>query len=411
MKTDTVVRRFEVQALDRPALDDIASRLQEAAGTLLPPGAEPIEIARSAHRPTMSVRIVGPSDVVAQIRKVVRRSETVRVHRDWMDVPAGHAVAPLPMKGTSSVPSTPGAPAAAGPPDYPDRRSLLRIDPEGLSRDVTGSGEDVVVAIVDSGLDVQHPALAEHVWSEVICCRRVYGFHCEAGELGYDVTDREGHGTKLAGTILATANRVNGLSLLPVKFYDAATQPLADNAARAINVALDSGAHIINLSFDLGIGSNELLEAFRRVRDTDTLVVIAAGNTGSDNDVYPLIPVVYASECRDQVITVMATDWYDGKPAFSNFGRRTVDLAAPGVRIVSTQAAPFREYRPFGTYTGTSAAAATVTGAAALLKARNPNWSAQTIKKCLMETVETVPGLACVEEGRLDLGAALCWKP
>jgi subtilisin family serine protease len=121
--------------------------------------------------------------------------------------------------------------------------------------------------------------------------------------------------------------------------------------------------------------------------------------------------VVYASECRDQVITVMATDWYDGKPTFSNFGRYSVDLAAPGVGIVSTQAAPFREYRAFGGYTGSSAAAAIVSGAAALLKAQHPDRTARDIKACLMGTAERIPGLKCVAEGRLDLGEALRKKP
>ena len=395
MTRHTVVRQFEVQASDPESLKDLAARLREAGLELPPPG---VEVWDSDRFPIMSVRVTAPSDAVARIRDLIRRFETVTVRREWMDAPTFRSIAESPRDAAVAHGT------GRGHFGYPDPRALARIDPKGRSRGVKGSGAPIVVAVVDSGLDVTHATFVNHLWRDHVAGQEINGFHCEGGQLGYDVTDREGHGTKLAGTILGTANHVEGLRILPVKFYDAATQPLADNAARAINVALDSHVDIINLSFDLGLGSNELLEAFRRVRGTDTLIVIAAGNTGSDNDRYPLVPLVYASECREQVISVMATDLDDRKPVFSNFGRRTVDLAAPGVDIVSTQAAPFRG---LGRYTGTSAAAATVAGAAALLKSQNPHWSAQDIKTRLTSTVEKIRGLKCETEGRLDLGEAL----
>src|SRR5262249_14217375 len=129
-----------------------------------------------------------------------------------------------------------------------------------------------------------------------------------------------------------------------------------------------------------------------------------------DNDQYPLVPACYADECREQVIVVMATDSYDGRPIFSNFGAKSVDLAAPGVGIVSTRApiSPGPESRKYGRFTGTSAAAAQVSGAAALLKSQDPKRSPQEIKRLLMASVDRSPWLKCVSSGRLNLSRAVC---
>jgi subtilisin family serine protease len=171
--------------------------------------------------------------------------------------------------------------------------------------------------------------------------------------------DNDGHGTMLAGTVLGTAPNARGLRVLPVKFFGAGTEPTAEGAVDAIYYALDQGAHIINLSFDLGLGSTELEEAIQVACNKDVLVVIAAGNTGSNNDTYRLVPACYADAagCRAKTIVVMATDWYDERPTFSNFGPGKVDLAAPGVRILSTRAG-WKDGRRYRRYTGTSPAPA-----------------------------------------------------
>ncbi len=139
-------------------------------------------------------------------------------------------------------------------------------------------------------------------------------------------------------------------------------------------------------------------------------MVFAAGNTGSDNDQYPLVPACYAKLCpAGNVIVVMASDEYDERPTFSNFGGVSVDLAAPGVKIETTRTFPFttEPATQYGRYTGTSAAAAHVTGAAALLKSQNPSWVAKDLKQCLMESVDKSPWLKCWSGGRLNLGRAL----
>src|SRR5262249_26022936 len=161
-------------------------------------------------------------------------------------------------------------------------------------------GERVIVAIVDSGIAVDHPDLARHLWTDT-GDPTVHGARFIDGQQDSDLTDQDGHGTMLAGAILASANRVRGLELMAVKFFDVITQPSAANAAAAIRFAASRGAAVINLSFDLGIGSNELQSAIRAAGASDALIVMAAGNTGSDNDQYPLVPACYADECREQV--------------------------------------------------------------------------------------------------------------
>jgi len=300
------------------------------------------------------------------------------------------------------------APLLGGTNKYPDREALLRIDPYEMSRQEMGTGEPVVVAIVDSGIMVEHQEFKGHLWTNRVDGREIHGACCMGGMLGYDLTDQDGHGTMLAGSILATANFVAGLELMAVKFFDVMVQPAAANAARAIRFAVDNGARIINLSFDLGLGSIELEEAVAYAGHRGALVVMAAGNTGSDNDQYPLVPARYAESCRDSAIVVMATDRYDERAAISNFGCTTVDLAAPGVKVMSTHASlAGTAVGGYGRYTGTSAAAAQVSGAAALLKSKYPKSSARDLKLRLMGTVDLLPRLTCVSGGRLNLGRAL----
>jgi subtilisin family serine protease len=394
MSQQVVVRRFEVHAAEGD-LDKIYAALTAAA--------EPFnraqlkaDITRHRRSPMVSARLTGSAAAASKVRESISADPGLRVLNDWLDVPA--ATRRDATAGSDLV--------------YPDPRVLQRIDPLECARGEIGSGERVIVAIIDSGITVDHPDLADRLWAYPDD-PKVHGVRLMDGQRDSDVTDQDGHGTMLAGTILATANHVEGIELMPVKFFDVTTQPAAANAAAAIRFAISQQPPpaIINLSFDLGIGSNELREAFRSAcNESDALIVIAAGNTGSDNDQYPLVPACYADECRDKVIVVMATDLYDGRPIFSNFGNTTVDLGAPGVGIVSTRAPVSRgnESHEYGHYTGTSAAAAHVSGAAALLKSQNPNRRAREIKQLLMDSVDRSPWLKCVSGGRLNLSRAAC---
>ena len=305
---------------------------------------------------------------------------------------------------------------------YPDARIRNRIGlkPGLPPRDPPArpaSVKPTVVAVVDSGMMVTHPDLQGHLWRGTFD----YGARCIGGKRGPDITDQDGHGTRLAGTILTVAGGRPDVRLMAVKFFDADALPGPANGAAAIEFATraEPKADIINLSWDLGIGSPALKVAIQTACEGGALVVIAAGNSGSDNDRVPAIPAHYREICPSQIITVMATDRDDEKASFSNYGAETVDLAAPGVDIVTTRASLSRAaqaeltrypfYRKYRSYNGTSAAAALVSGAAALLKSLDPNLTAYQLKDRLCGSVRKMPGLKskCVSGGLLDLS----WLP
>ena len=401
MIPERIVRRFDLQAPSDDVLAAVARDLEQTIATVA--GAErPVHTFKKVHRvPRMTVTLAGTAAAVAQVFDRIPLGSSVMMDRSSLEV--------LPPLGPSGSRLTAGVPRSDS---YPDRRALLRLDPQGAAAAATAAGTGtapVVVAIVDSGLAVEHPDLESHVWTRE---GRVVGARCMGGRRDADITDEDGHGTNLAGTILATAAHAPAIKLMPVKFFDVRTQPLAANAADAIHFAVDHDADIIVLSFDLGLGSTDLEAAFQRACRSKALLVVAAGNTGSDNDRYPVVPAAYAEGFRDTVLVVMATDLYDEKAGFSNFGRHTVDLAAPGVEIVSTRPlTSTQDGRRYRRYSGTSAATAHVAGAAALLKGLNRARSAAEIKACLMKSADVRPALKCRRSGRLNLGSALRCNP
>ena len=161
--------------------------------------------------------------------------------------------------------------------------------------------------------------------------------------------------------------------------------------------AVDAGAKIINASWDVGLNSPELRSALKYAEDNNVLVVVAAGNGGGNNTDYLCFP---ASLHLTNIINVMASDEEDEKPGFSNYGDNA-HLAAPGVDIFSTS--PYlchpgttvtrfaiKRYRK---YSGTSPAAAHVTGAAALLLSMQADWRPHQLRACLMQSADRVAAL------------------
>src|SRR5262249_40805354 len=179
------------------------------------------------------------------------------------------------------------------------------------------------------------------------------------------------------------------------------------------------GLRGISMSWGLGVETPALRDAIEQAALRDVLVVAAAGNSGADNDKYPSFPACYGHEgCRagaffPNVVAVMATDRDDAKPGFSNYGAASVHLAAPGVDVVSAHQYFAEAPAPGGgsryqRYDGTSAAAAYVSGVAALLKSRLPQkLSAEDIKGILVETSDLRDDLRCRAKGRVNIGLAL----
>jgi PKD repeat protein len=217
------------------------------------------------------------------------------------------------------------------------------------------------------------------------------------------VVDENGHGTHVAGTIAARGNNTVGLAgvswrakLVSCRFLDANGAGTTDGALECLDYfyELTTRSHypvdvvVTNNSWN-GPTRSELLEqAIARHRDAGILFVTAAGNERSDLDAeatraYP------AASSLPNVLTVAATDSGDVLADFSNRGRRTVDLVAPGVSILST--APQGRY---ATRSGTSMAAAHVTGVVALLKAQDPNRDWRTLRNLVLAGGQEVAGIA-----------------
>jgi subtilisin family serine protease len=408
-----VVRRVTLSLPRGKALDDQALGQLPAAHVHLTP--RPPGPAAVPHR-TRAGELRGP------YRGPVHESETattVELIGSLADVSA--SLKTLVDRFHARITDEEVLPAAGEPIDlvYPDPGPLRRIavpwDPlapvrvpdSALSSNL--STEPIVVAIVDSGVMTTHPALRDRLNAGVTV-------------IGRDAEDEDGHGTLLAGTILSVTNHSPTVRLKPVKFIDGRTRPQSDLAGDAIRKAFEQEPypHIINLSWDLGVETPKLYDAIAHAASRGVLVVVAAGNNGGDNDKYHTFPACYGHEgCKGltrkslpNVLTVMATDRSDFRAGFSNYGATSVHLAAPGVGIVSAHQYLAAVPAPGGgsryqRYDGTSAAAAYVSGTAAVLLSKNPKLTPKAIKKVLGRTSDYGLDFRCRSRGRLNLGRAL----
>ena len=211
----------------------------------------------------------------------------------------------------------------------------------------TGAGT-VLVAVVDTGCDLNHPDLADNIWAnpQEIADNGIdddgNGFIDDVH--GWDFMDMDsnpqdasGHGSHVAGIIAAAGDNDRGIAgvawnvrILPLRFMNAFNQGSTSDAISAINYAVAMGARIINCSWG---GSGYSASLYNTMASTDALFVCAAGNDGVNLDDSPFYP---ASFNADNVISVAASDQMDGLCGFSNFSTTIVNVAAPGVRIYST---------------------------------------------------------------------------
>jgi subtilisin family serine protease len=288
-----------------------------------------------------------------------------------------------------------------------------------------------IVAIVDSGLrrwdGTVHADLGA-VEQLVDCQPQPAGTF---PGLFLDGIDNDGHGTLLAGTIAAVPDNVGiaspipttwNISLMPVKFFDAGEPPTASNAAIAIVWAAfhfynpgqnANPVKVINASWRVAPGDDGLqvlAAAIVFAAALGCLVVFAAGNEGTDNEIYPTYPASFGGQdpFQGNVLSVLATDRYDAKAFFSNYGKHTVDIGAPGQHILSTGRYLVDPPR-YAEYAGTSPAAAYASAGAALVFALNPGWTPHDVVEHLVASADTIEGLklACIDGKRLNLGRAI----
>jgi len=291
---------------------------------------------------------------------------------------------------------------------------MVKINATG-AWDITTGSTNVVVAVIDTGIDLDHPDLAANLWRNSAEAGGMTGTDDDGNGFiddlnGWDFVnndnlpdDGDQHGTHCAGTIGAVGN--NGIdvagvcwrvSLMALK----ALGPqggLSSDIAEAVRYAADNGADIISASYGGGSASSTERDSIEYAHSRGVLFVAAAGNDGTDNDSTPVYPAGYDVP---NIVSVAATDQNDALASFSNYGKTSVDLAAPGVSIYSTVPGGGIE-----SLQGTSMAAPHVAGAAALLLSANPSFTHMQLKQTLLDTVDPVPALVSktVSGGRLNV--------
>lgn len=251
---------------------------------------------------------------------------------------------------------------------------------------------DIIVAIIDTGVDVNHPLIRDHLWNnpKEKNNKKDNDGNGYAGDLhgwnfvsnNNDISDNHGHGTHIAGIILQKA-RSPRVKFMILKYYD----PFSTNennilaTVKALHYAIKMKADIINYSG--GGSSRSPLEeaAIRDAQKQGILLIAAAGNEGRNTDLVGFYPAGYH---LSNVISVAAMDSQKRLLASSNYGPHTVDIVAPGKDVYSSL--PGGRYGPM---TGTSQATAWVSGlAAAILLKMEKAWTPENIKK-ILEKVAT----------------------
>jgi len=205
----------------------------------------------------------------------------------------------------------------------------------------SGTNSDIIVAVLDSGVNYNHPDFSGQMWDGSACvdengsalgnCNYGYDFeNDDKTPLPYDET----HGTHVAGTIGAALNNSNGIIGVAPRVKIMALRFGLDTAGevRAIDFAIENGAKVINASFGGSYDAAEL-SAISRFRDAGGIFVAAAGNAGTNNDSSHTYPSDYT---LDNIISVAATNQFDNIASFSNYGLTSVDVGAPGVNIYSS---------------------------------------------------------------------------
>ena len=287
----------------------------------------------------------------------------------------------------------------------------------------TTTGTDkVVVAVLDSGVDYTHEDLIRNMWmrpatmapyhdEELGTIDDEHGFN--AIDSATDPMDENGHGTHCAGIIGAEGENDIGIAgvnwkvqIMPLKFMNAGGFGTTKDAIEAINYVIDRkkagvNVRIISASWGSTQRSRALEDIIRKAYENDILFVAAAGNSTVNNDRSPHFPSSYNVP---NVVSVAALDRHDQLASFSNYGVKSVAIAAPGVDILSTWLGDAYEEK-----SGTSMATPVVSGVAALVLAEHPRMSVDELKKKLLASTDPIVALKgkIATGGRINAAKAL----
>ena len=277
--------------------------------------------------------------------------------------------------------------------------------------DVSTGSKDVLVGIIDTGVDYTHPDIAANYWTNPGESgldadgkdKRTNGIDDDGN--GYiddfrgwdfanndnDPIDDQNHGTHCAGVIGAKGDDGVGVtgvnwnvSMVGIKFLTSSGSGTLENALKSIEYATKLGVTLTSNSWGGGAFSQTMFDVIKAANEKGILFIAAAGNDSNNNDKTPSYPASYVI---DNIISVAASDSKDVKASFSNYGKTTVDVAAPGVDIYSTIKG--NEYKKMS---GTSMATPHVAGLAALVKAVFPNANAVEIKSRIVNGSDPIKG-------------------
>jgi thermitase len=301
-------------------------------------------------------------------------------------------------------------------PLFPDLWGLnqpnnIDIDaPEAWS--VTTGTTSTIVAVLDTGIDLNNPEFMYHLWVNPNggsgadgYVGDVFGWNFVSNN-GY-VQDDNGHGSHVSGILAAAGNNNYGVVgvdwnalIMPVKILDSTGSGTTDEAVSGIYFAVDHGARVINASWGGGPYSQAMANAIAFANAHGVVFVTAAGNNGTNNDRVPSYPADYQ---LPNEIAVAAIDQYGNLASFSNYGPTTVALGAPGVNILSTVPGGFAYY------SGTSMATPYVAGTVALLEGIHPEFSAVQLVQRILATTKPLPSLIgrTITGGIVDAAAAI----
>lgn len=325
--------------------------------------------------------------------------------RDWGDEP-GEPGDPSDPGDGGRRPPVADRPAEVDPPVAdPELSKLWGMSKAGAVdtwQSWTGD-PNFVVAVIDTGIDYNHEDLAFNVWRNPNPTNDdVTGYDFVHGD-GLPFDD-QGHGTHVSGTIGAVGGNGTSIvgmnhrvSIMALKFLTKDGSGSVEGAIQAIDYAIEHGARVLNNSWGGRMPADRALsDAIERAREAGVLFVAAAGNDSADNDgAQRSYPAAYE---HDNILAVAATDEDDKMAYFSNYGKKSTDIGAPGVNIYSS--VPGNKY---ASYSGTSMACPHVVGAAALIWSAQPNLTYDQVKEVLMETSDPVESL----EGKTVTGARL----
>ena len=300
------------------------------------------------------------------------------------------------------------ATVAPNDPLYAEQWGVAKIDAPAAWDVVTGTPA-IVIAIIDSGIDLTHPDLQANLW---VNPAEVPGNGIDEDSNGYvddvrgwnfvngtnNVSDGGGHGTQVAGVAAAVTNNALGIAgvcwnckIMPVRVMADSGISNYSDIALGVKYAADKGAHVINLSLGGYAYSNALRDAINyAVNDNNVVVVAGAGN---DNVSTPFYPAAY-----DNVIAVAGTTDVDTKADFSDYGA-WVDVSAPAVDIMTTYLGG-----DWGLANGTSLAAPFVAGVAALIRSQHPEWNATMVRNQILQTADPIDTLNPSYAGQLGFG-------